>query len=110
MGMYVVGNISSIQIGGGLKGRSSLVHTHMNNTKKVGREGAGFVRESEQAVHEAKPWLDTLARMGYCAKGTVNVVIGLLAVLTAVGAGGEITDTKGALAAIGAQPFVLCFF
>jgi hypothetical protein len=46
-----------------------------------------------------------LAKMGYIARGTVYLVIGGLAVLAAIGEGGETTDSKGAIVEIMQQPF-----
>ncbi|RYZ98948.1 MAG: DUF1206 domain-containing protein [Moraxellaceae bacterium] len=43
--------------------------------------------------------------MGYIARGVVYVVIGVLALLSAIGEGGETTDSKGALVKIFDQPF-----
>ena len=54
---------------------------------------------------EAAPWIEFLARLGYASKGSVYVVIGLLAARVAFGAGGETTDTRGAIERIGEQPF-----
>jgi len=48
--------------------------------------------------------LKFLARMGYGARGLVYLVVGGLAVLAAVGAGGETTDAKGALEELLGQP------
>lgn len=52
-------------------------------------------------------WLEKLARIGYAAKGIVYIIIGLLAVQTAltVGAKTNSTDTEGALHTIAQQPF-----
>jgi hypothetical protein len=50
-------------------------------------------------------WVERLARLGYLAKGIVYAIVGVLAVQAAFGAGGQTTDTKGALGAIAAQPF-----
>lgn len=47
---------------------------------------------------------ETLARLGYAARGIIYLVIGLLAVLMAVGYGGKMTDQQGAISMIGAQP------
>lgn len=47
----------------------------------------------------------TLAKMGYIARGAVYMVIGGLAVLAALGEGGETTDSKGAIVEIMHQPF-----
>ncbi len=49
--------------------------------------------------------METLARFGYVAKGFVYAAIGILALLAAFSAGGETTDTTGALNAIALQPF-----
>lgn len=50
-------------------------------------------------------WLELLARLGFAAKGFLYGVVGLLAFLAAIGEGGRITDTNGALRAIVSQPF-----
>src|SRR5665647_1964 len=47
---------------------------------------------------------ETLARLGYAARGIIYFVIGLLAVLLAVGYGGKTTDQQGAISLIGTQP------
>ena len=51
------------------------------------------------------PWVDRLARFGYVVRGVLYVIIGLLAVQVALGAGGKTTDPKGAIATVGAEPF-----
>lgn len=45
-----------------------------------------------------------LARMGYCARGLIYLVIGALAVASVIGEGGRTTDTRGALVEIMRQP------
>jgi hypothetical protein len=72
----------------------------MNQAKMAGKA----FREPGKAVNEASPWIDKLARLGYAAKGSVYAIIGILAIMTASGFGGELTDKKGAVAAIRAQP------
>lgn len=52
-----------------------------------------------------QPWFETLARLGYAAKGIVYFVVGLLAAQAALGTGGKTTDTSGALEEIIVQPF-----
>lgn len=47
----------------------------------------------------------TLAKMGYLARGAVYLVIGGLSVMAAIGKGGETTDSKGAIVEIMHQPF-----
>ena len=49
-------------------------------------------------------WLKPLARTGYFARGMVYTIIGLFAVLAAIGSG-ENKDTKGALETLLGQPF-----
>jgi Domain of Unknown Function (DUF1206) len=52
--------------------------------------------------HKAYEWL---ARGGYAAEGCVYLIMGGLAVLAALGAGGRVTGAKGALVALLSQPF-----
>ncbi|MGB3510780.1 MAG: DUF1206 domain-containing protein [Microcoleaceae cyanobacterium] len=49
--------------------------------------------------------METMARLGYTAKGIVYAIVGILALQAALTAGGKTTDTKGALHTIAAQPF-----
>ena len=48
--------------------------------------------------------LELLARLGYAARGIVNLLIGLLALLAAFGRGGGTTGSKGALQTLLFQP------
>jgi hypothetical protein len=57
---------------------------------------------SRRPVHS---WIEPLARFGYATKGAVYILIGVLAVLTALSVGGQVTDTRGAFRAIYAEPF-----
>ncbi|MBA2479201.1 MAG: DUF1206 domain-containing protein [Planctomycetes bacterium] len=50
-------------------------------------------------------WLERLARAGYAARGLVYVLIGILAVRAAMGAGGETTGPRGALREFAEGPF-----
>jgi hypothetical protein len=61
--------------------------------------------KAEGAVRDAAPWVETMARFGYAAKGTVYAVIGFLAAQAAFTSGGKTTDGKGALVTIIQQPF-----
>jgi Domain of Unknown Function (DUF1206) len=54
--------------------------------------------------HRTYEWL---ARLGYAAHGCVYVIMGGLAVLAALGAGGRTTGAKGALLTLLSQPFGL---
>ena len=58
-------------------------------------------RSVEQA---AKPWIERVARCGFGAKGVVYIVVGVLATQAALGRGGSLTDSRGALHTIAARP------
>lgn len=60
---------------------------------------------ARKAAHETRPWVEKLGRLGYAAKGVVYIVIGMLALEAALGAGGKMTDSDGALVTIVQQPF-----
>ncbi|HEX6435235.1 MAG TPA: DUF1206 domain-containing protein [Gemmatimonadales bacterium] len=46
---------------------------------------------------EVAPWIERLARVGYAAKALLYITIGYLASQAAMGPGGRVTDTQGAL-------------
>ncbi|MEO8285351.1 MAG: DUF1206 domain-containing protein [Chloroflexota bacterium] len=73
----------------------------MNSTVKAAKDK---VQQGGQEVAHST-WVEWLARIGYVARGVLYIVVGILAVQVALGVGGETTDKKGAIAAIGAQPF-----
>jgi hypothetical protein len=52
----------------------------------------------------AQPWIERLARAGYIAKGAVYLLIGVLALQAAAGAGGRTTGTTGVFQVILRQP------
>ena len=58
-----------------------------------------------QGATEASPWIEGLGRFGYAAKGIVYLIVGGLAVLAALGHGGQMTDQRGALSHIAEAPF-----
>ena len=62
-------------------------------------------QQVRQAVHESRPGIELLGRMGYAAKGAVYALIGVLAAQAALGRGGETTGTEGALSRILQAPF-----
>lgn len=49
--------------------------------------------------------VETLARLGYAAKGVVYMIVGVLAVQAALGDGGQTTGGEGALRTVAHQPF-----
>ena len=50
-------------------------------------------------------WLIPLAKAGYAAKGIVYGTIGTMALLAAIGKGGDVLGSSGALEEIGSKPF-----
>jgi hypothetical protein len=65
--------------------------------KYQAKQGVDSVRNSN--------WLQTLTRIGFACKGVVYFMIGALALMTALGEGGETTDQRGVLGRIAEQPF-----
>lgn len=66
---------------------------------------SGEVSGVNEAQREGKEWLERVVRFGFVAKGIVYVTIGILALQTALGSGGQTTGSQGALAAIASEPF-----
>lgn len=60
---------------------------------------------AERAVRQQAPALETIARIGFLAKGVVYIVIGFLALEAAFSNGGKTTNSQGALENIVQQPF-----
>ena len=65
------------------------------------------VQHAERGARNAATgrWMAVLARCGYVAKGVVYLLIGGIAAKVAIGAGGAVTDQKGALQTILEQPY-----
>jgi hypothetical protein len=60
-------------------------------------------------VHEARhaatnPWVERLERFGFVVRGLIYIIIGVLALQLAVGAGGATATPTSAIAVIGRQP------
>ncbi|MGG4488044.1 DUF1206 domain-containing protein [Metabacillus idriensis] len=66
---------------------------------------AGAKQKSKQAGNETKPWIRRLGRFGYMAKGSVYFLIGLLALMAALGLGGKMTGTSGMFETVAGKPF-----
>ena len=77
----------------------------MDETKQtVGEKIEETVKAAEETVRH--PLTKKLARFGFYTKGGLFIVIGILAVMVAVGReGGELTGASGALAAVSRAPF-----
>ena len=74
-----------------------------SSARDAGRDAGEY---AEEAARCASPWVERMARFGYVAKGVVYVVMGVLAVLAAVNAGGgSTTDQNGAFQTIEEAPF-----
>ena len=72
---------------------------------KRGSSVGDAARDAEKAARHASPWVEWIARFGYAAKGVVYMVMGILAVLAAVEAGGgSTTDQNGAFQIIEEAP------
>ncbi|ATB33908.1 DUF1206 domain-containing protein [Melittangium boletus] len=72
---------------------------------ELGRKAAELKQRGDQLGEKAlrHPWMVRLARLGYLAKGVVYAVVGVLALQVAFGQGGEMTDTRGALASLAGE-------
>jgi hypothetical protein len=55
---------------------------------------------ARRATRRARPWIERAARFGYTAYGVVYVLVGVLSVRAALGAGGETAGQEGALQTI----------
>ena len=71
--------------------------SHADSGKSQAKQGIDSVRHSD--------WLEWLTRIGFACKGVVYFLIGALALIAALGNGGETTDAKGVLGRIATQPF-----
>ena len=71
------------------------------------RAGANSLKqEGMKAARDAttSPLMETLMRLGYVVRGLVYGVIGVLAFQVALGVGGALDDTQGAIVALGKTP------
>lgn len=55
---------------------------------------------ARRATRRARPWIERVARFGYAAYGVVYVLVGVLSVRAAFGAGGKTAGQEGALQTI----------
>ncbi|HYO81614.1 MAG TPA: DUF1206 domain-containing protein [Bryobacteraceae bacterium] len=68
---------------------------HVDLGSSQAKQGIDNVRHSE--------WLEWLTRIGFACKGVVYFLIGALALISALGNGGETTDVRGVLGRIATQ-------
>ena len=77
---------------------------NQQTAQTVGEKIEETVKVAEETVRH--PIIKKIARFGFYAKGFLFIVIGILAVMVAVGQkGGELADPSGALEAIAAVPY-----
>ncbi|WP_437131978.1 DUF1206 domain-containing protein [Bacillus atrophaeus] len=69
------------------------------NAKEKTKQGASKVK------NESKPWVRRFGRIGYFSFGGVFILLGILAFMAAIGAGGDTEDSAGALQSLARMPF-----
>lgn len=62
-------------------------------------------RSPGKVAREIKPWLSAVARIGFAAKGSIYLGVGLLALSLAAGCTGQAHDTRGAIEQLGEGAF-----
>ncbi len=75
-------------------------HVTVNTAKETGK---AVLDEAKQKANNL--WVERLERFGYITRGAIYALIGILALLLAVGAGGAATSPTSAIELIGKQPF-----
>jgi hypothetical protein len=60
---------------------------------------------AREAIAPAAPWIEWFARVGYAAKALLYIVVGVLALQSALGNGGQTTGSRGALTTLVRQDF-----
>src|SRR5690348_15981372 len=81
--------------------RTILTHRGQAVRQSVERAEQG----TRQVAQRERRWLVPFGRAGHAANRLVYIIVGCLAAQAAVGAGGETTDTGGALGHILEAPF-----
>ena len=66
---------------------------------------ATLTNDSGLTAGESGGWIETLARVGYAAKGFVYLIIGALALQLAFSSGGDAVGPKGAVSSLAGEPF-----
>jgi len=63
-----------------------------------------FQRQARKLARRAHPWIEAFARIGYAAKGIVYCLMGLIAILAAIGLTKHVVDQRGVMHALLAKP------
>ncbi len=82
-------------------------HAPEHSARGAVNQAGAVANQASQATRSviSAPWFAALARLGYAAKGLVYIIIGWLALMTALSAGGQTTDPQGAIISIYQHPF-----
>ena len=72
---------------------------------QISQQISEMQREGRKVARRAAGWIEPVARVGYAAKGVVYCLIGVIAVMAAVGMRERVADQRGVMKAILAQPF-----
>lgn len=75
----------------------------MKTAAKKNEVIADVKEKGEEVVYS--PLMETLARLGFGARGLIYFMMGLVAIRVAMGSAGGAVDQQGALAAVAAEPF-----
>jgi hypothetical protein len=71
--------------------------------RETGEAANDVARHAQQAASSG--WFEWAARFGYVVRGTLYLMVGVLATLVALGQGGEVTTPRGAIETISTLPF-----
>jgi hypothetical protein len=77
----------------------------MSTTTSHSAKQAGRVVLAQAKQRATSPWVTWLERFGFLIRGVIYIVIGLLALQLALGAGGQTTSPTGAIAWLGHQSY-----
>lgn len=77
----------------------------MNHTTSKSAQQAGNAVVAKAKQKAAAPWVQRLEQLGFLVRGLIYIVIGLLALKLAIGAGGATTSPTSAILLMGRQPF-----
>ena len=76
-----------------------MTHTTSRFTHKAEKSAMSTAKRNA-----ARPWVQWLERFGFLIRGAIYIIIGLLALELAIGAGGAATSPTSAIALMGRQP------
>jgi len=89
----------------GLAARCLPRHLGMSHAPTTASFDQGKTARAREAIAPAAVWIEYLARVGYAAKAVLYIVVGVLALESALGNGGRTTGSRGALTTLVRQNF-----